>query len=370
MISQHAHYIERRIAEVTAGLRNGDFRHEREAADPLLNMLHSHFCDDCNAGIRCVSGFRKKIRGACTRQQISAFVTRFFQVIEDEYRAIPQHFQILSNIHDLCDFAISGYFQGKAALVNTHRQGMILPMLVEVDQDQTAQDVEFDNHTIDAVMRTSANTARTAAIRYLQPIYAQDLQDAPAVRCQFPLPWVGYRDSSASLLLAIQIVGSVLELDPDPATVVTGEIDASGAVQKVGWIAEKLAAADQDARISRMLIPQANMHGVDLRQFSNLSVIPIRSFPEALEQYYGAALQRQVKRISRRQVLKTAMGLVAAPLLFLSFRNFSTTASVAAPVAECDYRLLECARDLYQQKKRLPERDHDFRFNSHPLFSD
>ncbi len=349
-ISQRAHHIEQQFIRVVTGLRKGSFHHEREVTETLMKVVHSHLDDNQDAGIRCLRTFRKKIRGKFTRKQIVAFVTHFFRAVEEGYTAVPEYLQTLSNIEELCHFVLHEHFQGKAVLVNTDRRGVIMPLWVTVDPGRTSQNVEFDNHTIDDMMRSSANTARTLASRYLRKVYDKEFKETVDVRCQFSMPWVGYRDTSASLLLAIQIVGDVLDLDPEPATAVTGEVDASGTVLKIGWIAEKLAAANTDERITRMLVPEANMHDVDLHQFRHLTIIPVRSLPEALQRYYGDSFQQQLKRISRRQVLKSALGLVAAPLLFLSAKNFSTTTFTATPVAECDYRLLECARDLYQKK--------------------
>ena len=349
-ISQRAHHIEQQFIRVVTGLRKGSFHHEREVTETLMKVVHSHLDDNQDAGIRCLRTFRKKIRGKFTRKQIVTFVTHFFRAVEEGHTAVPEYLQTLSNIEELCHFVLHEHFQGKAVLVNTDRRGVIMPLWVTVDSGRTSQNVEFDNHTIDDMMRSSANTARTVASRYLRKVYDKEFKETAAVRCQFPMPWVGYRDTSASLLLAIQIVGDVLDLEPEPAIAVTGEVDASGTVLKIGWIAEKLAAANTDERITRMLVPEANLHDVDIHQFTHLSVIPVRSLPEALRHYYGDSFQQQLKRISRRQVLKTALGLVTAPLLFLSVKNPAATTFAAVPVAECDYRLLECARDLYQKK--------------------
>lgn len=342
--------IEQQLIGVIGGLRTGAFGHEWEAAESLSKMVHRHLDEDPNASLRCVSTFRRKIRAPFNRSQIMTFTARFFGALEEGYRASPQRFHALANIEELCDFTLHAYFQGKAVLVNTVRQGIIMPLWVTVAAGQKSEEVEFENPAVDETMRAAANAARKAAGRYLRSIYDREFDEQTAVRCQFPLPWVGYRDASAGLLLALRIVGEVLDLDPQPATVATGEVDAAGKLLKVGWIAEKLHAACDDERITRIIAPQANLVNVDSRGFPGLEMLPARSLSEALEQYYGEALQQQLRRLSRRQILKSAIGLIAAPLLFFSAKDFAPAASSVLPVAECDYRLLECARDLYQQK--------------------
>lgn len=349
-IVRRANDIEQQLIGGIGGLRTGAFGHEREAAESLSKMVHRHLDEDPNASLRCVQSFRKNLRGPFNRTQIMTFMSRFFHALEDAYRASPQRFHALANIEELCDFMLHEYFQGKAVLVNTRRQGIIMPLWVTVIVGQSSEEVEFENSDVDAIMRAAAQTARKAASRYLRSIYDRDFAETTAVRCQFPLPWVGYKDASASLLLALRIVGEVLDLDPQPATVATGEVDAAGKVLKVGWIAEKLEAAHDDDRITRIIAPQANLVNVDARGFPDLEILPARSLSEALEQYYGEALPQQLKRLSRRQILKSAIGLIAAPLLFFSAKDFAPAASSVLPVAECDYRLLECARDLYQKK--------------------
>lgn len=349
-ISQQASHIEEQIIQVVTGLRKGKFRHEREVAETLMKASQIHLYNNQDANFQCLRTFRKKIRGAFNRKHIVALITDFFRIIKIGYHAVPEDLQRLTNIEELCHFALYEYFQGKAVLVNTDRRGIIMPLWVTVDPVQTSQNVEFDNHTIDEMMRSSSNIARKVASGYLRKIYDKEFKETVAVRCKFPMLWVGYRDTSASLLLAIQIVGDVLDLDPEPATVVTGEVDTSGTVLKVGWIAEKLAAANHDEQIMRMLMPEANLHDVDPRQFTHLTVIPVRSLSEALQHYYGDSFQQQLKRINRRLMLKSAAGLVTAPLLLFSAQNISTTTPAVTLVGECDYRLLEVARDLYQKK--------------------
>ncbi len=336
--------VEKHLARVIERLRTGEFTHEQDALAALLQATQGFVSEiqvPAHSMLRC---FRKGIHDGLGRDQIFKFFERFFRVLRQENAFV----QPLFSFQELCEDTLQTYFQGKTVLVDITRQGFIIPMQVVVDQHKTSENVEFSRHKVDVTMQSSANTARTLACQYLQSTCQQNIDETLWVRCHFSFPAAGYRDTSASLLLAVQIVGEVLNLEHAPTTVVTGEISEEGSILRVGWIQEKINAVDADARIERIIIPAGNLHDVSAHLHKEVSIIPVRSLSEALEHYYGESLQKKLRQYSRRQVLKRVTGFIAAPFLFSGIRHVLTRCDNV--VTECDWRLLSAARDLYQKE--------------------
>ncbi len=347
--SDRSRHIERRISLIIQRLRERDFSHEQEVIEALLHVAQDFSGDIPLPQHPSFRSFRKRIREGFKRNQVLSFFDRVFSVFHKEIlHSSPALVQVLLNFQECCEDTLQTYFQGKAVLVDLTRQGFIMPMHVVVERDKTSEHVEYSRHDVDERMQSSSDTARTLACQYLQTTCGQVIEDTVRTSCRFSFPAVGYRDTSASLLLALQIVGNILDIEPPLATAVTGEVDSDGNVLRVGWVQEKISAVEADDTIDRFLIPAVNYSRLPADMTSGVTVVPVRSFPEAVEQYYGQSLQKTLKRYSRRQALKSITGLVTAPFLYSGVRNVFTR--VKPPVTECDWRLLSSARDLYQQE--------------------
>ncbi len=344
--------LERKLSHIIGNLRNGTFRHEREVTETLVNVAQVLLKNDQLPSLLFLRTFRKKIRDGFSRKQILTFFERFVHAFQESFSDSPELLSALSNFQEFCEYILHAHFQGKAVLVDIARQGFIMPLWVFVESDKEGERVEFGKHDVDAAMQSSADAARIAACQYLRKICGKDIDDTISVRSQFPFPAVGYRDTSASLLIALQIVGEVLDLDHDPATVVTGEVDELGSILNVGWIQEKANITNTDETIKRVIVPAGNLHDFNIDNESRVTVVPVRSLAEALEQYYGESLRRQLNLLSRRQVLKSVAGLVGAFFILSGLKNLF--AGPVNPVTECDWRLLTSARDLYQKESNYP----------------
>jgi hypothetical protein len=111
----------------------------------------------------------------------------------------------MSNFREMFEYVLHSYFEGKALLVDTLGHGIVMPLWVSVDCSRTSEHVEFWNHTVDAEMQASADIARSLARTYLIEECEREIPEKVAVQCQFPNPAVGYRDTSASLLIGMKI---------------------------------------------------------------------------------------------------------------------------------------------------------------------
>lgn len=204
--------------------------------------------------------------------------------------------------------------------------------------------LDFENRVDDRMYRSCWN-ALQAARHFLQEEAPDMLQERSLhVACRFANPIAEYHDTSASLLVGLKVIGEVLDLEIDPHTLVSGNVEQAGRILAVKHIAEKVAAAQAHPEIERFCLPRDNLYVNN----SSLKIVTVQTFSEALHQYYGEALGKKLRHLSRRKVLQGGVILAAAtylPALFSGVRNL-----FAHPVSDHDWQLWECARALYQQK--------------------
>ena len=338
--------LETELFRVFKALRDGQVPHEQAGATLLHDLARNFLRQDELFSPSMRRSFKKRTRDGLTRKQVFGLLEKVFGIFL-KHTLDPAFLKPMTNFRQLCEYYAQAYFHGKAVLVNVARQGLVTPLWLWVDRAKRSEHVSFEQQDIDAVMQISADAARATACRYLKDVCDQEIDERLAVHCRFPLPAAGYRyrDSSASLLIGLQIVGDVLDLDPEAASVVSGELNECGHIVEVAWIPEKIKAVAADESIERFLIPAGNMP--DSASGTGVSLTPVQSFPDALESYYGAALQRRLQQISRRKIVKGVVSLVAAPFVFTGLRSVFFRSP--NPVGDCDWRLLESARELYQQ---------------------
>ncbi len=261
--------------------------------EAFLKILQAFFQD--------LKGFRKPFRSARSFQQglivfqenfrynqAAEFFKEFFDalwgdaatVASSEYR-LPIH-----NARRLFEYTLDSSFRGKAILIDRFRQGQIMPLWLSLDRDNTCEHVEFWNQEIDLAMQESADAARRVACQYLMAECGQDVSEELFVQCGFPKYDVSLKDTSASLLIGIRIVGDILGVTCKPGVVITGEIGKSGEILGVGFINEKIEAARERKGIEQIIIPETNVP--ELRDFmgyqESLTIIPVRTFADAVQQ--------------------------------------------------------------------------------------
>jgi GTPase SAR1 family protein len=232
------------------------------------------------------------------RREISRLQCKKFDRLHE---VLDEYVKENDTIRSLLEYVLHSYFASKAILVDTFGYGILVPLQISVDPHISCEHVEFWNCAVDTEMQTSADAARSVARRYLLEQFDRKIPEDIAVQCQFFNPAVSYQDSSASLLIGVRIVGEVLGLEHDPTTAVTGEVEPSGKVLGVGNISQKIEAVGQDDGINRILIPAANIDEIQrLVQESQLTIISVRTFSEAIEHYYGKS---QILECKRQQTL-------------------------------------------------------------------
>jgi tetratricopeptide (TPR) repeat protein len=347
--------IENALYQVIQKLVTGTFHHEHEVETALVEIARNFpGIEDIPRTTSIFQTFLRRFRSVQKEFNYTQTLKLFERLLDVSSGKSAElslaHQSEMSNFREMFEYVLRSYFEGKVVLVDHFGHGIVMPLWVSVDCARTSEHVEFWNHTVDAEMQASADTARSLACTYLIEECDREIPEQTAVQCQFPNPAVGYRDTSASLLIGIKIVGEVLGLESDPATAVTGEVEHFGNVLGVGWIPEKMNAAREHEGIKRILVPEANIGEIKPRpQEHQLTIVPVRTFPETVQRYYGEQLQKKIRwQVSRRQIVKIAAGLVAVPGIFAIVKNLFLTS--INPVTECDLRLLECARDLYQKK--------------------
>lgn len=119
------------------------------------------------------------------------------------------------------------------------------------------------------------------------------------------------------------MVGDVLDMEIEPYTLVSGEVDESCKILPVACTSEKVLAAQHHPEIHRLLLPARGLvmtsHQVD--------IIRVRDLSEAVLHYYGEPFCKKLKQAGRRKILKGALALAAAPfapVVFSAFRNIFT----------------------------------------------
>ena len=232
----------------------------------------------------------------------------------------------------------------KAILVNpSTKQTRLVRLDVQIDVMHAGLDELTFNNCVDDALYHSCWTALRVARGYLEQHIPNAIpkQSALRVTCRFVNPFAQYTDRSVSLLLALTIIGRLLKLEIDPHTVVTGALDDAGQVQAVGYMAEKLQAVQQVSSVQQLLCPS----GGGMLSSGHIHLEPVRTFEHAALAYYGDQLRRKLRQVSRRQVLRSAAALAMIPVGLLTFTNIFSN-----PVSEHDLKLLDTARNLYQQK--------------------
>lgn len=254
--------------------------------------------------------------------------------------------QCFGSIHDLFWHQLNELLQIKAVLVNTKTRVPII-MRLDITMSLAAHGLDtlgFEN-TVDDRMYQSCWNALQAVRSFLEAHFPDILKDQSLqVMCRFPNPVAGYNDTSISLLVGLKVIGDVLDMEIDSHALVTGEVDNSGKILPVACLSEKIRAAEQHPDIHRLYLPSDGL----LVENSSVIMCRVRTFSDAVRDYYGEPLQKKLRYMNRRNVLKGALGLTAAPFVPVMFSAVKNL--FISRVSEHDWRLFACAEELYQKK--------------------
>ena len=81
------------------------------------------------------------------------------------------------------------------------------------------------------------------------------------------------------------MLSSNVDTGIDKTICMTGEVGLSGEIRPVSRIHQRIAEADK-LGFKQIIIPQANMSGLDLKKLS-IEVTPVRKVEEALRELFG-----------------------------------------------------------------------------------
>ena len=348
-----AHSLSREIAAFLQAVRADDFPSGAacwEALTPLLTGSPARDLSLPRTARPHVDGEYRVLR---KRGWTTPAVTTFFRALCQPLLSVvvPSHraYAALTERQACFWDGVQESLQLQAALVNTLTHTALLTRCAvdTIFTDNGCDALRFADNAVDERMLASCWAALRAARGFLTEHWP-DLEaqrQAWQVVCRFPNPLTQYHDTSVSLLVALKIIGDVLELPLDPATVVTGAVTENGQILPVDHLPLKIAAAAADATTQRLFLPAHSLLPVGQR----LALHPVNTLAEAVEQYYGAPYRSLRRQVSRRQLLHSAAALAVAPLAFGIFKHLRPS-----PVSEHDWRLLACARELYQQKSAYP----------------
>lgn len=92
-------------------------------------------------------------------------------------------------------------------------------------------------------------------------------------------------DPAIDLSVISAVLSSNVDTGIDKTICMTGEVGLSGEIRPVSRIHQRIAEADK-LGFKQIIIPQANMSGLDLKKLS-IEVTPVRKVEEALRELFG-----------------------------------------------------------------------------------
>lgn len=236
--------------------------------------------------------------------------------------------------------------QMKAALVNPFSQEARITRLDVWTglEPQESDQLTFDNE-VDERLYASCWQALEVARQFLESRFP-GLLERKGIRvvCRFPDSIASYSDASVSALVGLKVVGDLLNLPVHPAAIISADVERSGKIRTVNHLVAKVMAADAHPGVTAFYLP---VESAPVR-VARIALHRIATFSEAVDQYYGDAYQQKLAHISRRKILKGALGLAMAPVTFSIAKHLFLRSD--NPVTPCDWQLLECARDLCYHK--------------------
>lgn len=265
-------------------------------------------------------------------------VMSFFDALLDD--ALPDDTrEAVAAIYDLFWHQLHELLDIKSVLVNPKaKEALIMHFDIRSFLQSNGFDELVIKNTSDNQLYCSCWNAVQAARAFLEEYFPDVLKNRSLhVSCRFPNQIAEYTDTSTSLLVSLKVIGDVLDLEIEPHTVVSGEVDVSGKILPVACMAEKMLAAQQHPEIHRILLPAEGMFMTSRR----IDVIRVRDLSEAILQYYGEPFRKKLTESHRKQTLGHVGDILAAPVL-----------TAQNPVTDRDLRLINDAKEFYQKEGR------------------
>lgn len=138
--------------------------------------------------------------------------------------------------------------------------GIVIDILVEIEPGDGALFVDLDAVELRHDVQRALNEAATAAARVAGQSF-----ESHDVSITFDPPGDGPIELSGKSWeagLAVVLLGALTDRDPSPSTLVTGVLDANGALLPVGGVEEKAVAA-RAFGADRLLVPPDHAVSVD-----------------------------------------------------------------------------------------------------------
>lgn len=92
-------------------------------------------------------------------------------------------------------------------------------------------------------------------------------------------------DPAIDLSVIAAVMSSNLDMPIDRSVCMTGEVGLSGEIRPVSRIVQRIAEAEK-LGFSTIVIPQANMNGLDLQKY-NIQIKPVAKVKDALREFFG-----------------------------------------------------------------------------------
>ena len=323
--------------------------HEFADAAEVLAALQSLLPSAPPGRAPVISELDKAYRLLCQSSFTAAVAAPFLETL---LRLLPETlFAQAARLRYLLRDQMAEQVQMKAALVNPLTQETRITRLdvfTALEDARAGDELSFDN-SVDERLYSSCWQALEAARSFLEQRFPDRIaRRSIRVACRFPDPTVSYCDASVSALVGLKVVGDLLDLPVDPTAIVSAEVERSGRILPVSHIVAKVVAADAHPGLAAFYLP---VESAPVR-VTRIALRRIAAFSEAVEQYYGDAYRRKQQEISRRKLLKGALGLALTPLTFSIAKHLFLRSE--NPVTACDWQLLECARDLCYRKSDYP----------------
>ena len=244
---------------------------------------------DCSIRTKSLQQSYRSIRNSPFN---SKHVVPFFEDLIDRLLSDPLRAQFL-RMEDLFWEQLFTLIEMKVVLVDTRNETAVLsPLIVESALHDRGVDMIQAKNIIDEEMKFSFDNAVHAARIFLEKHFPEVIHHQfIRVECHFQDLIASYQDTSASLMIAVKIIGDLLDLEIDPAAVISGAVDERGNVFPVKHIPQKIHAVERYPNLQRFLLP----HKSPSARNTHLEVLPVRTLTEAVERYYGRQQLRNLR---------------------------------------------------------------------------
>lgn len=295
---QRALWLEEDCRRLLSRFRNKQFESLRDFIGALCELL------DCSSGPDAWAADEASLSKAFARLKHEPFTRAqaepFFDMLLPDGLAEELR-PSFRRIEALFWNQLQEQLQMKVALVNPETRRAAISRL-DIDcrvLPAGNDDVHFVPDNVDERMYYSCLDAVSAVRDFLTAHVPSLLKgNVLDVTCRFLNPLLDYSDSSASLAIAVKLVGELLNLEIASHILLSGAVSDSGQLLPVRFLREKAASAEKDPQL-REFCYAGNR---DTLRSSRLALRRMRSLPEALERCYGKSLEQALLAKRRERI--------------------------------------------------------------------